>query len=142
MEQSISETEITDFGHAVALLMRRIRAAAASLELSWTESSVLKRLATDGPATTAELARAEAMKPQSMGATIIALEEMGFVERKPHPTDRRQVIIEITAKGAAIRMTAKDARYKWLAQAIGELDEHDREALFAAREIIKRLAES
>lgn len=125
----------------MGLLVRRVRAAAAAQELSLTEAAVLARLANDGPATTAELARAESMKPQSMGSTIAALEEMGLVERKPHPTDGRQVNIELTAKGAAVRKSAKDAKRTWLAQAIGQLDEHERETLFKAGEIIKRLAE-
>lgn len=101
----------------------------------------MSRLARDGPATTADLARAESMKPQSMGATISALEEMGLVERKPHPTDGRQVNIELTAKGAAVRKSAKDAKRTWLAQAMAQLDEQDRETLFKAGDIIKRLVE-
>ena len=101
----------------------------------------MARLANDGPATTADLARAESMKPQSMGATIAALEDMGMVERKPHPTDGRQVNIELTAKGEAMRKSAKDAKRTWLAQAIAQLDERERETLFAAGEIIKRLVE-
>lgn len=100
----------------------------------------MKRLATDGPATTADLARAESMKPQSMGATIAALEERGMVERKPHPTDGRQANIELTAKGAAVLKSAREAKRTWLAQAITQLDEEERETLFRAGEIIKRLA--
>jgi len=126
----------------MGILVRRVRAAAASHELSWTEASVMARLATDGPATTADLARAEGMRPQSVGATIAALEEMGMIERKPHPTDGRQVNIALTVKGAAVRKSAKDAMRTWLAQAIAQLDERDRRTLFAASEIIKRLAES
>ncbi len=101
----------------------------------------MARLANHGPATTADLARAEGMKPQSMGTTVAALEEMGMVERKPHPTDGRQVNIELSAKGAAVRNSAKDAKRTWLAQAIARLDEQDRETLFKAGEIIRRLAE-
>jgi DNA-binding MarR family transcriptional regulator len=122
-------------------LVRRMRVAAASHELSLTEAAVMARLAKDGPATTADLARAESMKPQSMGATVAALEELGMVERKAHPSDGRQVNIELTAKGAAARKSAKDAKRTWLAQAIAQLDEQEREALFAAGEIIRRLAE-
>jgi len=77
-----------------------------------------------------------------MGTTIAALEEMGMVERKPHPTDGRQINIELTAKGAAVRKSVKEAKRTWLAQAITQLDEQDRETLFKAGEIIKRLAES
>jgi DNA-binding MarR family transcriptional regulator len=135
------ELAVIDLTQAIGLLVRRVRAAAASHELSLTESAVMKRLATDGPATTADLARAESMKPQSMGTTIAALEEMGLVERKPHPTDGRQVNIDLTPKGAAVRRSARDAKRTWLAQAISQLDEEEREALFKAGEIIKRLAE-
>ncbi len=141
MRRKTSEAAVSDFIHAIGLLMRRVRAAAASHELSWTEAAVLARLARDGPATTADLARVESMKPQSMGTTIAALEEMGMVERKPHPTDGRQVNIELTAKGAAVRQSVGDAKRTWLAQAIAELDEQDRETLFAAGRIIKRLVE-
>jgi DNA-binding MarR family transcriptional regulator len=119
-----------------------VRAAAASHELSLTEAAVMGRLASHGPATTADLARAEGMKPQSMGTTIAALEEMGMVERKPHPTDGRHLNIELTAKGSAVRSRAKDAKRTWFAQAIAQLDEQDRDTLFKAGDIIKRLAES
>ena len=107
MPRKTLDTAVIDFSHAIGLLVRRVRAAAASHELSLTEAAVMARLGKDGPATTAELARAEGMKPQSMGATVAALEEMGMVERKPHPTDGRQVNIELTAKGAAVRKSAE-----------------------------------
>jgi len=141
MPRKTADTPEIDFAHAIGLLVRRVRAAAASQELSLTEAAVMARLAQDGPATTADLARAESMKPQSMGATIAALEEMGMVERKPHPTDGRQVNIELTAKGAAVRKNVKEAKRTWIAQAIAQLDEQDRETLFAAGKIIKRLVE-
>jgi len=63
------------------------------------------------------------------------------VERKPHPTDGRQMNIELTAKGAAVRNSARDAKRTWLAQAIAQLDEEERETLFRAGELMKRLVE-
>jgi DNA-binding MarR family transcriptional regulator len=141
MPRKTLEAAVTDLTQAIGLLVRRVRAAAASHELSLTEAAVMKRLATDGPATTADLARAESMKPQSMGTTIAALEEMGMVARKPHPTDGRQVNIELTAKGAAVRKSTRDAKRTWLTQAVSQLNEHERETLFAAGEIIKRLTQ-
>jgi len=135
------EIAAIEFGQAVGLLLRRIRAAAAGHELSLTESAVLARLAKDGPATTAELARAESVRPQSMGTTIGTLEERGLIQRKPHPTDGRQVKIELTAKGTVVRNSAKEAKRTWLAQAIAQLSEQEKETLFKAGEIIKRLAD-
>jgi DNA-binding MarR family transcriptional regulator len=142
MPRKTLEIDVIDFTQAIGLLVRRARAAGASHELSLTEAAVMARLAKDGPATTADLARAEGMKPQSMGATIAALEEMGMVERKPHPSDGRQVNIELTAKGAAVRKSAGDAKRTWLAQTIAQLNEKERETLFAAGRIIKRLLAS
>jgi DNA-binding MarR family transcriptional regulator len=141
MSRKTLDADVADFVQAVGLLVRRVRAASAAHGLSWSEAIVMGRLAREGPATTADLARAEGVKPQSMGATIAALEELGLVERKPHPTDGRQMNIALTAKGAAVRKSAKDTTRTWVAQAVGRLDEHDRETLFAAGEIIKRLVE-
>jgi DNA-binding MarR family transcriptional regulator len=141
MARKSLELDLIDFTQAIGLLVRRVRAAAASQELSLTESAVMARLAKDGPATTAELARAEGMKPQSMGTTVAALEEMGIVERSPHPTDGRQVHIKLTAKGTAMRKSAKDAKQTWLAQAIAQLHKEEQATLFAAGEIIRRLVE-
>ncbi len=141
MQRKSLDDAVTDLALALGLLVRRLRAAGASHDLSWTQVAVISRLDREGPATTADMARAEGMKPQSMGTTIAALEEMGIVERKPHPTDGRQVNIELTAKGAAVRKSARDAKRTWLAHAIAQLDEQERETLFAAGEIIKRLVE-
>ena len=141
MSRKPPENEVIEFAQTIGQLVRRVRAAAASHELSLTEASVLGRLEREGPATTAELARAENVKPQSMGATVAALEERGLVERKPHPTDGRQVNIELTAKGAAVRNSAREAKRTWLAQAVAELEEAERETLFKAGEIIRRLLE-
>jgi DNA-binding MarR family transcriptional regulator len=132
---------VTDFTQSIGLLVRRARAAAASNELSWAEAGVLKRLARDGPATTADLARSEGMRPQSMRPIVATLEKMRMIERKPHATDARQVNLELTAKGAAAQKSAGDAKRTWLAQAIAQLDEQEREILFEAGRIIKRLAE-
>jgi DNA-binding MarR family transcriptional regulator len=137
----ISDNAVNEFAQSIGLLVRRIRAASTGHDLSWTESAVMARLSKDGPATTAELARLEGVKPQSMGTVVATLEEKGFIERKPHPTDGRQVNIQVTPTGETVRRSAKDARRTWLAQSLGRLDEEDRKVLLAAGEIIRRLVE-
>jgi DNA-binding MarR family transcriptional regulator len=76
-----------------------------------------------------------------MGTALATLEGLGLIERKPHPTDGRQLNIHLTLKGKAMRKVMRDAKYVWLAQSIGQLSKQERETLFAAGEIIKRLAE-
>ena len=141
MDKKKKETDVSQLIQAIGLLVRRVRAASASHELSLTEAAVVGRLAREGPATTADLARAEAMKPQSMGTTVAALERRGTVERRPHLTDGRQMLIGLTAKGFAERKSVRDAKCLWLAKAISRLDKQDQAALLAAGAILQRLAE-
>ena len=127
------DARVIELGESIGLLVRRSRALAASEELSWTEASVLKRLGKDGPSTTADLARAQGMRPQSMRTIVTALEEMGMIERAPHSTDGRQVNLTLTAKGAAVEKRVGDRKRNWLAQAISRLSERDQATLFESQ---------
>jgi DNA-binding MarR family transcriptional regulator len=135
------EAAVVDVSHSVGMLVRRLRAVASSEELSWTEVAVLRRLAKVGPATTAELARAQGMQPQSMRAVVMGLEAAGMVERRPHATDGRQVNLVLTAKGAEKQQMAGDAKRMWLTQAIERLDTREQKTLFEAGEIMRRMVE-
>lgn len=126
---------------AFGLLLRRLRAEAGSHELSWSERLVIGRLARSAPMTTADLARAEGMKPQSMGTTVAGLEARGLVRREPHPTDGRQSLLGLTTEGSALRGAIRDAKQAWLEKAIDELEPHDRETLLAAVSVIARMVE-
>ena len=87
---------------------------------------MLARLEREGPTTTAELARAERVGPQSMGAALATLQELELIERRPHPTDGRQFYIQLTRKGAAMRKGRRtNAKHTWLAQAIAKLDKRE-----------------
>jgi DNA-binding MarR family transcriptional regulator len=141
MTRKTLDGDVNDLIQSLGLLIRRVRTAGGAQGLSLTEAAVMGRLLRDGPATTADLARAESMKPQSMGSTIAALEDSGMVERRPHPTDGRQMLIALTAKGAAVRKSSGDAKRTWLVQAMSQLDERERDTLFAAGRIIRRLVE-
>jgi DNA-binding MarR family transcriptional regulator len=132
---------VSDFAQTIGRVVRHMRAAAAQHELSLTESAVLARLGREGPATTAELARAEGMRPQSMSAVVATLEERGLIERKPHPSDGRQMNIALTEKGAAVRSSTNDLKRAWLAQATARLEDDDRRILTRAGDILKRLLE-
>lgn len=128
-----------EFCQSVGRLVRKARSVAVSDEMSWTETAVLRRLAVDGAATTAELARAQGMKPQSMRTIVAELERLGMVVRRPHPTDGRQVNLELTKKGEAAQKVARDAKRTWVAEAIAKLPSEEQETLFAAGRIIERL---
>lgn len=140
----VNEADIQELTLAIGLLLRRIRSTAPTemRDFSWTQKAVMSRLDKDGPMTIADLARAEGVKPQSMGTAIATMEEQGLIERKPHPTDGRQFNIKLTAKGQTMRKSTNDARLLWLKEAIEKLDKQEQSTLFAASEIIKHIAES
>jgi DNA-binding MarR family transcriptional regulator len=48
-----------------------------------------------------ELARGANMTPQAMGELVDELEALGYVERRPDPTDRRAKLIVLTDRGRA-----------------------------------------
>jgi len=135
--------EATELALALRLLLQKVRAAVPSEahELSLAQIAVIKRLASGGPATTADLARSEGMKAQSMGTIVASLERTGLVERTPHPTDGRQRHIGLTVRGEAIHKSDRKARRTWLAQAIAKLDDAEQKSLPAVTALIKHLAE-
>jgi DNA-binding MarR family transcriptional regulator len=142
--QKNSEVAVEDFAMALGLLVRRLRASTPPelQEFSWTQQAVLRRLEKNGPATSADLARAEGVKPQSMSTALGLLEKKGLVERKAHPTDGRQINIKLTARGITLRRNTKEATLAWLLRAIAGLDRQEQTTLFKAGELIKRIAET
>src|SRR5580698_6624955 len=116
-----NEAAVTELLAAMGLFVRRLRAEAKSGELSWTQVAIMARLDTVGPMTTADLARAESMKPQSMGASLAQMEEEGLVLRKAHPTDGRQILYALTAAGIEGRYKSRLAKREWLLAAITKL---------------------
>jgi len=73
------------------------------------ESSALTRLDRGGPATASALAKLEQISPQSMGATLGALEARGLVERRPDPADGRKSLLTVTAAGRGLLAAAAGA---------------------------------
>jgi DNA-binding MarR family transcriptional regulator len=53
-----------------------------------------------GPSTQRDLARLCEVTPRNITGLVDGLEESGHVRRTPHPTDRRSVIVELTATAA------------------------------------------
>ncbi|MFE2186300.1 MarR family winged helix-turn-helix transcriptional regulator [Streptomyces sp. NPDC059455] len=131
-----------DLAGAVTQLMRRMRAASSQGALTPSQRAVLSRLYNEGPTTTAALARAELVRPQSMRMILAALEEQELVERAPHPTDGRQVVISSTERGRQAIASVRQAKQSWLLDAIDtRLDADERRTLAEATDLLKRLVQ-
>jgi DNA-binding MarR family transcriptional regulator len=122
---------------------RRLRSASPQSLLTPSQRSVLSRLDRGGPATTAELARLELVRPQSMRLTVGALEEQGLVERTPDPSDGRQVVVSATDQGRRVLADVRAEKHGWLTAAIrGELDAQELRTLSEAAALLERLVQT
>ena len=112
-------------------------------ELTLSESAALARLDRGGPATAAELARAEQISPQSMGATLGALQERGLIARSPDPADGRRMILSIAEAGLEVLRDRRGRRTENLARALATaFTPSELEQLAAAAPLLERLANS
>jgi DNA-binding MarR family transcriptional regulator len=136
------ETSVEELLQATAQLVRRLRSEAGGDNLTWSQSVVLGELDRNGPATTADLARTESVKPQSMSATLAVLEEQGLVERRAHPVDGRQILFALTRTGLALRRARTRLKRTWLSGALAQLSQSELRALIAAAEPMRKLANS
>ncbi|HWV48914.1 MAG TPA: MarR family transcriptional regulator [Microbacterium sp.] len=59
-------------------------------------------LARSGPSTQQSLAVACGVSPRNITGLVDGLEASGHVRRTPHPTDRRAVLVELTATATAM----------------------------------------
>ncbi len=124
-------------------LKRRLREEANLGDFTLSQMSVLSRLEREGPATVTTLARAEGVRPQSMGATVSALEAVGFVNGAPDPTDGRQTILSLTAACRDWIKASRAAREDWLFRAIRtKLTPGQQEQLARTVELLNRLVDS
>ncbi|AZM62565.1 MULTISPECIES: MarR family winged helix-turn-helix transcriptional regulator [unclassified Streptomyces] len=156
-EEPLSEAAVQAAGDiwvVVGRLRRKLRALEAAEEgtarggdserqPSPPQSSVLRRLDRNGPASASELAAAEGVRPQSMAKTVLALEAAGLVSRSPDPEDGRRQVVSLTDRGRERRRGERLARQAWLARALREHGtEEEVRAVITAMALLDRVAQA
>ena len=109
-------------------------------DLSLTAMAVLGLLHRHGDLTVGELATLEMVQPPSMTRTVKCLEEGGYVARRPHETDGRQVVVSLTETGRATLEADRRSRDAWLARRLADLTPSERAVLREAAPILERLS--
>jgi DNA-binding MarR family transcriptional regulator len=125
---------------AITRLNRRVRQARPVGDLTVTQLSALTSLELGGALTPRELADVERVQPPTMTKIVAKLEDRGLVQRSPHPTDGRQVILSATESGRAVLAHHERARDEWLATRLAELTPEERDSLRRAAEILQKVA--
>src|SRR3954451_17706637 len=121
-------------------LSRRLRTQRVNTSVTLTHLAALSTLQRHGPLSPGELAAHERVQPPSMTRVVVALENMGLVTRTPHPTDGRQVIIDLTPAAEELLSAEARAREAWLSSRLQELTADERAVLREAAGIIEKLA--
>jgi DNA-binding MarR family transcriptional regulator len=107
--------QVDDLERHQVLIARSARFAGAFLRwmdanaaegLTYSRLELLGLLRCEGPAMMRELASGLGITARNMTAMVDALEDAGLVVRRPHPTDRRATLIELTTKGEHAADTA------------------------------------
>ncbi|MGI5226976.1 MarR family winged helix-turn-helix transcriptional regulator [Actinoallomurus iriomotensis] len=128
---------------SMSMFRRRMRQVPVQEELTLPETAALSRLDRSGPTTASAMARAEQISPQSMGATLGALESRGLVDRRPDPEDGRRIVLSVTEAGRALLRDKRTARIRQIAQVLAsEFSPDERRHLMAAAPLIERLAQN
>ncbi len=148
MPLSVQQVSRTDSGLAsslrvsVAMLTRRLRSERDPENelLPVGQLSVLGALFRNGECSVGELAALERVQPPSMTRTVNCLVDGGYVDRRAHETDRRQVVVALSDQGRQTLAADRRRRDAWLARRLRELTPDERHVLREAAPIIERLA--
>ena len=125
---------------SIARLSRRLRAQGGS-SLSATQHAALAAVDRHSM-TPGELAEHEKVQPPSMTRVIAALEAQELLIRSPHPTDGRQVVLNVTDKGRGLLKEQRRRKEAWLALRLQELTNEERAILRQAAPILEKLSKA
>ncbi|MVU79174.1 MarR family transcriptional regulator [Nocardia sp. ET3-3] len=126
---------------AVVRLTRHLRGRRADAQISLTQLSALATLNREGAMTPGALAAKERVQPPSMTRVIASLSELDLVERNPHPTDGRQIIVSLSPAGRALVADENQAREAWMTDQLSKLSPDQLKVLTEAVGIMKYIVD-
>ena len=142
-ETALVAAAAVDLRVVVGKLRRRLREQAQADDFTPSQIAVLAHLERFGPSTVTDIAAAEGVRPQSMGATVATLESAGVVGGTPDPGDGRRTILALTPAAPEWIDSNRAAKEDWLFRAIQtNFDAAEREQLAVGIELLKRLIKS
>jgi len=112
-----------------------------SRDMSLTSLATLSTLDRAGPQRITDLARLEGVAQPSMTVLVGNLERDGFVVRRGEPSDRRVVLVELTAAGTDLIRSRRRAGAQAFARLIDKLSPGEAAALVAALPALQHLRE-
>jgi DNA-binding MarR family transcriptional regulator len=100
--------------------------------LTYTRLRLLEALHCGGPAIMRELGVQLGVSPRNMTAMVDALEDASLVVRRPHPTDRRATLVELSPAGTQEAEQALAPRLDAVAELFAVLSPEEQRQFFSA----------
>ncbi len=136
--RSAAEVAATLVGTATALETAIGRPPRQAANLSTSAFQTLAILdGAGGPLPSVVIAERLLVSTASMTSLLDTLERRGLIERRPHPTDGRKILVELTPLAQPIIDVQLPVIHAVITQAIGDVPEDDRERLLRSLVLIR-----
>jgi DNA-binding MarR family transcriptional regulator len=109
--------------------------------INYARLRLLQALHCSGPAIMRDLGEQLGATPRNMTALVDALEDAQLVVRRPHPTDRRATLIELSEAGIQAAEQALEPRLDAMADLFAALSAAEREQFSALIDKLTRAME-
>ena len=141
--QLVANTLTTSFMLKRAELAVRncLEAALQQFDLTVNQFLMLLRLRYDGPQSSAQFARANGVRPQSVTDIISPLERNGLIQRRKSPENQRILLITLTPKGQQLMVRAQKVTFQLDRELFASLNAEEISVLRNALEKTRAAAE-
>ena len=129
-------TELDTLLQIADLFQRDMARAFAGTGLTAARTHLLWILAERGPSTQQALATGLGVSARNVTGLVDALERSGHVRRRPHPTDRRAVLVALSAQGERTMRAMEREHEELSADLVGAVAPDDRAAFSRGLEAV------
>jgi DNA-binding MarR family transcriptional regulator len=129
---AVDDAVLTASSLLVAVSARSIESVDESITLA--RFRLLVMLGTRGPLNLSVLADHLGVTPATVTRTITRLAAAGLVHKRPNPRYRREVVIGLTAAGAAVVARVTERRHEEIARIVARMPEEAQRDLVTALE--------
>ena len=127
---AITDALITASRLLVAISARSIADVDESITIA--QFRVMVILSSRGPTNLATLAGLLDVQPSTIGRMAERLVTAGLIDRRPHPTSRRELIVELTTRGRRVVRTVTTRRRAEIARVVEAMPAGQRRGLVSA----------
>lgn len=120
---------VDEFAAFGPLYLKWVRSRLRDGGMTYARMRLLGALHCNGPQIMSSISDELGVTRRNITALVDALEEEGLVRRRPHPTDRRATVIEMTDRGERTMDRIYDEHRAAVAGLFDGLDEEDRKEL-------------